>query len=180
MRKYICNQVKPIWNHFHLYIMRHWCAIARLIQTKVETKKWDIWDVKERLGHEKVTTTEGYVRFAKRYFTNAPYDWIRAILKFHYHSDLDQENSRKSITMTQKCTQNAIRIGTFETGFRKLSSRMVPAGPLRRRKIAAHGIDSYSHLSSLPEDPHGHLPMQNNGYMALTEFEPPIKKDFSL
>ena len=34
------------------------------------------------MGHEKVDTTEDYVKFAKQYYCNAPYDWIRAVLNF--------------------------------------------------------------------------------------------------
>jgi len=94
LRRYMAMYVKPHWKPFHLYVMRHWSAIARLIQTKVETNNFDIWDVKDRMGHEKVTTTEEYLRFAKRYYQNAPYDWIKAILKFH---GMDQRNSLESI-----------------------------------------------------------------------------------
>lgn len=35
------------------------------------------------MGHEKIDTTEDYVKFAKNYYHNAPYDWIRAVLKFY-------------------------------------------------------------------------------------------------
>ena len=94
LHKFLCENVKPVWNYYHPYIMRHWCAVARLIKSKIETKKWDIWDVKEWLGHDKVTTTEGYVMYAKRYYRNAPYDWIKAILKFHTknYDVMGQEN----------------------------------------------------------------------------------------
>jgi integrase len=68
---------------FHPYLWRHWCAIARLIRSKMETKRWDIWDVKEWMGHEKIDTTEDYVKFAKNYHRNAPYDWVRAVLKYY-------------------------------------------------------------------------------------------------
>ena len=88
--------------------MRHWCAIARLIQSKEITKKWDIWDVKERLGHEKVTTTQNYVRFAKRYYENAKYGRIRAILKFHQEKyNVEQINSsiKGTNTIKSKSTQ---------------------------------------------------------------------------
>ncbi|MEM4259128.1 MAG: site-specific integrase [Candidatus Thermoplasmatota archaeon] len=68
---------------FHPYLWRHWCAIARLIRTKIETNHWDIWDVKDWMGHEKVDTTEDYVKFAKQYYRSAPYDWISAVLKFY-------------------------------------------------------------------------------------------------
>jgi hypothetical protein len=33
------------------------------------------------MGHKKVDTTEGYVKFAQNYYRNAPYDWIHAVLK---------------------------------------------------------------------------------------------------
>jgi len=103
LQKYLGQNVKPVWNYYHPYIMRHWCAIARLIKSKVETKNWDIWDVKEWLGHDKVTTTEGYVRYAKQYYRNASYDWIKAILKFHKKTHgLEQENGL--ILKTQKST----------------------------------------------------------------------------
>ena len=70
-----------------------------LIKSKVDTKKWDIWDVKEWLGHDKVTTTEDYVRYAKQYYRNASYDWIKAILKFHTKTyDVEQENGLNSKT----------------------------------------------------------------------------------
>jgi len=55
--------------------------------------------VKEWMGHDKVTTTEGYVMYAKRYYYNASYDWIKAILKFHTKTyDVEQENGLNSKT----------------------------------------------------------------------------------
>ena len=87
--------------------MRHWCAIARLIKSKVETKNWDIWDVKEWLGHDKVTTTEDYVRYAKQYYRNASYDWIKAILKFHKNTyNMGQENGLISKTPEKTLVSN--------------------------------------------------------------------------
>ena len=75
--------IGDVYPSFHPYLWRHWCAIARLIRTKIETNHWDIWDVKDWMGHEKVDTTEDYVKFAKQYYRNAPYDWISAVLKFY-------------------------------------------------------------------------------------------------
>ena len=47
----------------------------------------------KRIGYDKVTTTEGYVMYAKQYYRNASYDWIKAILKFHTKTyDVKQEN----------------------------------------------------------------------------------------
>jgi len=83
LNRYLKKYIAELYPGFHPYIWRHWCAIARLIRSKVETKRWDIWDVKEWMGHEKIDTTEDYVKFAKNYYRNAPYDWIRAVLKFY-------------------------------------------------------------------------------------------------
>lgn len=83
LRKYLKDHIGNRYEDFHPYLWRHWCAIARLIRSKIETKRWDIWDVKEWMGHEKIDTTEDYVKFAKNYYRNAPYDWISAVLKFY-------------------------------------------------------------------------------------------------
>jgi len=83
LRKWICSHVKPIFPDYTMYTMRHWCAIARLIKSKIDTEKWDTWEVKEWLGHDEQRTTEEYIRYAKRYYRIAPYDWIKALLKFH-------------------------------------------------------------------------------------------------
>jgi integrase len=83
LRMYLAPFVKPVWPYFKPKIMRDWSAIARLIRTKIETKKWDIRVVKNDLGHNFESTTEGYIRFAENYYRNDPYDWLRAVLKFH-------------------------------------------------------------------------------------------------
>ena len=66
---------------FQSFDGRYRFAIARLIRSKIETKHRDIWDVKEWMGYEKIDTTEDYVKFAKHYYRNAPYDWVDAGLK---------------------------------------------------------------------------------------------------
>lgn len=86
LRMYLMPFVKPVWNDFCPKIMRDWSAIARLIRTKIETKKWDIRTVKNDLGHRTEKTTEGYVRYAENYYRKDPYDWLRAVLKFHKNS----------------------------------------------------------------------------------------------
>jgi len=86
LRMYLAPFVKPVWNDFCPKIMRDWSAIARLIRTKIETKKWDIRIVKYDLGHKTEKTTESYVRFAENYYRNDPYDWLRTVLKFHKDS----------------------------------------------------------------------------------------------
>ena len=72
---------KKVWKYFHPYDMRHWCAIARLIKTKVKTGHFDVYAVKNWLGHEKITTTESYLRYAEQYYNQLPIDWIAAALK---------------------------------------------------------------------------------------------------
>lgn len=83
LRKTINHYVKPLWPEFNLYKMRHFCATARLISSKVETGRWDIWDIKETLGHDKLETTQNYIQSAKKYYRISPHNWIKALLKFH-------------------------------------------------------------------------------------------------
>lgn len=95
LRKWLTGYVKPVMPDFSMYTMRHWCAIARLIQTKVETGKFDVYHVKEWLGQDDIKSTMHYVRFAEKYYRLAPYDWVRALLKFHkeqYKSTTQTEN----------------------------------------------------------------------------------------
>jgi hypothetical protein len=39
------------------------------------------------MGPEKIDITEDYVKFAKNYHCNAPYDWVRAVLKYYETDD---------------------------------------------------------------------------------------------
>lgn len=82
--------MKPLLRHYSLYVMRHWYAIARPIHSKEETGRWDVWDVKETLGHDDIKTTETYIRFAKRYYKLSHYDWIKALLKFYKKDHIEQ------------------------------------------------------------------------------------------
>jgi len=61
--------------------MRHWCAVARLIKTKYETGNYDCFSVKNWLGHERMATTEGYIKHAEKYYRDFPVDWIACALK---------------------------------------------------------------------------------------------------
>jgi integrase len=97
LRKMLVPLVKQLWNQYSLYTMRHWCAIARLIKDYIDRETWDKTDIQDWLGHEKVSTTDQYTRYAKKYYLNAPYDWIKAILKYH-GNDMVGENGKKSIT----------------------------------------------------------------------------------
>ena len=77
----LSKQGKQIWKDFRPYDMRHWCAVARLIKTKVETKNFDIFQVQKWLGHEQSTTTQIYVSQATDYYNHLPEDWISLALK---------------------------------------------------------------------------------------------------
>lgn len=87
---------KTIWPKFQPYDMRHWCAIARLIEQKVKTGTFDILPVKTWLGHEKIETTMNYIRYAEQYYRQAPYDWLKRVLKYHKimvgENTLNQDN----------------------------------------------------------------------------------------
>ncbi len=81
LRTKLSRYGKRIWKYFQPYDTRHWCAVARLIKTKVETGNFDIYTVKNWLGHERITTTESYIRYAEQYYRQLPVDWIAAALK---------------------------------------------------------------------------------------------------
>ena len=73
---------QQVYEHYTPYISRHWCAVARLIQTKIQTGHYDCYVVKNWLGHDKISTTEGYIQHAENYYRIGPYDWIKHTLKF--------------------------------------------------------------------------------------------------
>lgn len=83
LRRYLNAYVKPVWQPFHPKVMRDWFAVAKLIRTKIETKKWDTRQVTRALGHKYEKTTEVYIENAEEKFRNDAYDWLRAVLKFH-------------------------------------------------------------------------------------------------
>jgi len=72
---------KQVWKYFQPYDIRHWCAVARLTKTKKETGKFDVYTVKNWLGHEEMQTTENYIRYAEQYYNQLPVDWIGCALK---------------------------------------------------------------------------------------------------
>ena len=77
----LSNHGKKVWKEFRPYDMRHWCAVARLIKTKVETKNFDIFQVQKWLGHEQNATTHIYVSQATDYYNHLTVDWISLALK---------------------------------------------------------------------------------------------------
>ncbi len=84
---------KQVWKDFQPYDMRHWCAVSRLIEQKVNTDNFDVIPVKNWLGHEKIQTTMNYIQYAEQYYKQAPYDWVKRVLKFHEQAE--EENTLK-------------------------------------------------------------------------------------
>ena len=80
-RMFVTRRVKPIFPEYQPYVSRHWCAIGKLINTKLETKRFDIYDVRDWLGHSEIQTTMTYVRDAKQYMRQSPFDWFKYIMK---------------------------------------------------------------------------------------------------
>lgn len=72
---------KKVWPTFQPYDMRHWCAIARLIEQKVTNNNWDKLPVKNWLGHENDNTTDNYIKHALQYYSVAPFSWIKHVLR---------------------------------------------------------------------------------------------------
>jgi integrase len=79
--------------------MRHWCAVARLIKSKVETKNFDVFYVQKWLGHEQITTTNTYISQASNYYNIMPVDWISLALK---PSQMAGKRDMKKINRTPK------------------------------------------------------------------------------
>lgn len=77
----LSKQGKKIWPHFRPYDMRHWCAIARLIETKINTGSYDVFTVKNWLGHDEQETTDNYVHFAEMYYNQYPKSWVHNALR---------------------------------------------------------------------------------------------------
>lgn len=70
-----------IWKDFRAYDLRHWCAIARLIETKVQHGTYDVEYVRNWLGHTKTNTTLTYVSHADQYYRQCPVSWIHTSLR---------------------------------------------------------------------------------------------------
>ena len=103
--------IKQVFPEYHNYIARDFCAIARLIRTKLQYGSFDEFEVKEWLGHTKIQTTMSYVKDAKRYYTKAPYDWIYRVLKAKNNGEENTEN------------QKTRKIGSFDPIFSERDKR---------------------------------------------------------
>ena len=66
------SMIKEIFPEYHNYVARDFVAIARLIRTKIENKKFAEFELKERLGHTKIEATMEYIKDAEHYYHLAP------------------------------------------------------------------------------------------------------------
>ena len=98
--------IKKIFPEYHNYIARDFAAIGRLIRTKIQSNSYDVFEVKEWLGHTKIQTTMTYIKDAKKYYEMAPYDWINRVLKAN---NFGRENTEKN--------QKSQKIGSFDLFF---------------------------------------------------------------
>ena len=67
---------KKVWENFHPYTMRHWCATARMIEWN-----YDIYRVSNWLGHVKIQQTTKYVHIAQDYYEQDQGSWLKRALK---------------------------------------------------------------------------------------------------
>lgn len=81
LRQKLSKIGKQVWQYYKPNVSRSWCAIARLIKSKIDTGHYDVYEIKEWLGHDNIKTTETYIQYARNYYRNAPFDWIKAVLK---------------------------------------------------------------------------------------------------
>jgi len=95
--------------------MRDWFAIAKLIRTKIQTGKWDIYEVERNLGHSKVSTTEVYVEFAEMYYENFKFDWLRTVLKFHSSSKRMKKLMKEDYRSHKKLTNGKKQLGLIKS-----------------------------------------------------------------
>ena len=76
MGKKLREQGKKVWKDFHPYVMRHWCATARMIEWKYNINRVSDW-----LGHSNINTTRKYVHIAQEYYEQDQGSWLKRALK---------------------------------------------------------------------------------------------------
>jgi len=83
LRLKLSDYGKKIWPHFRPYDTRHWCAISRLIETKVQNGIFEPYTVKNWLGHTDLRATEAYISHADQYYRSYSHSWIHHALRSH-------------------------------------------------------------------------------------------------
>lgn len=81
-RMIMSRLIKPVFPLFSLYCTRHWCSIALLIRTKIKTNNFDVYPVRNWLGHTDIQTTMAYLRDAEQHIERGRYDWFQRVLKY--------------------------------------------------------------------------------------------------
>ncbi len=90
------EKIQKIFPEYYNYTSRHFCAISRLIRTKLETGHFDEYEVMHYMGHTKTATTNIYTNKAKFYYDQTGYDWIKRVLTKTYHRCFE-DNAQQSI-----------------------------------------------------------------------------------
>jgi len=78
---------RKLCDHFRPYDMRHWCAVSRLIETKIQTGHFEPYTVKNWLGHTDIKVTENYIHYAEMYYNQYPKSWIHSAIRSHKSDD---------------------------------------------------------------------------------------------
>lgn len=103
---------KKIWPHFKPYDMRHWCAVARLIETKIKTGRFEPYTVMNWLGHTKLKVTEGYIRHADMYYNQFNESWIHRALRSPRKMRGKDDGSKTRVFKKIKCVPEISPVDT--------------------------------------------------------------------
>lgn len=123
----LSNQGKKIWPYFHPYDMRHWCAIAKLIEQKINTGTFDCYPVKNWLGHETIQTTMNYIKYAEQYFNQTNYDWLKRVLRHPTMEDSTLKNRqtpKKPLFRMETLREKSMGLKRPNIGYRRESVQL--------------------------------------------------------
>lgn len=104
--------IKP---DFRPYDMRHWCAVARLIETKLKNGSFDKFQIQSWLGHENPRKTEGYIGSALQCFEQYSKSWIHGALRAPYQRGKHHINENRD-TGHNKSLSGSSPVKGFRTG----------------------------------------------------------------
>lgn len=100
--KYMRITGKMVYSSYKPYDGRHWCAIAYLIKTKIETGHFDYYAVNRFMGHTNIQTTMNYVGPAMNYYDQYPHDWYGHALKSYKIGKRDFPNKTRFLGLLGK------------------------------------------------------------------------------
>lgn len=87
---------KMVYSGFPPYMAKPWCAIAKLIESKILTGHFNYYDVNRFAGHKNIQTTIDYVDPAKQYFRANTVNWYSHALKHRNEGKHDFPNRREN------------------------------------------------------------------------------------